>query len=68
MRQKEGRRKLSVVNIRAVSRGQNELIDKFKMVAGDMISIRGYIMEYTYIPAGIERKFARFGMNCNRKG
>ena len=32
---------LSEVNTRAVSRGQNELIGKFKMAAGDVISIRG---------------------------
>jgi hypothetical protein len=32
--------KLSEVNVRAVSRGQNELIDKFKMAAGGMICIR----------------------------
>ena len=29
------------VNSRAVSRGQNELIGKFKMAARDVISIRG---------------------------
>ena len=33
--------KLSEVNTRAVSREQNELIGKFKMAAGDVISIRG---------------------------
>ena len=32
--------KLSEVNTRAVSRGQNELIGEFKMAVGDMISIR----------------------------
>ena len=42
------KRKLSEVNIRAVSRGQNELIGKFKMVSGDVI--RGHVVEYTYIP------------------
>ena len=35
------KRKLAEVNTWAVSRGQNELIGKFKMVAGDVISIRG---------------------------
>ena len=35
------KRKLSEVNTRAVSRGQNELVAKFKMAAGDMVSIRG---------------------------
>ena len=30
--------KLSEVNTRAVSRGQNELIGKLKMATGDMIS------------------------------
>ena len=33
--------KLSEANTRALSRGQNELIGKFKMVTGDLISIRG---------------------------
>ena len=44
----EGRRnrgkiklKLSEVNTRAVPRGQNELIGKFKMATGNVISIRG---------------------------
>ena len=32
--------KSSEVNIRTVSRGQNELIGKFKMVAGDVVNIR----------------------------
>ena len=32
--------KLSGVNNRAVSRGQNELMGEFKMVGGDVISIR----------------------------
>ena len=32
-------RKLSEVNTRAVFRGQSELIGKFKLVAGDVISI-----------------------------
>ena len=44
------KRRLSEVNARAVSRGQNELVCKFKMVAGDMVNIRGQVMEYTYIP------------------
>ena len=38
------KRKLSEVNTRAESRRQNELVDKFKMVAGDMVSIRGQVM------------------------
>ena len=33
--------KLSEVNTRAVSRGQDELIVKFKRAVGDVISIRG---------------------------
>ena len=37
----EGKFKLSEVNARAVSRGQNELLGKFKRVAGDLVSIRG---------------------------
>ena len=41
--------------LRAVSRGQNELVGKFKMAAGDMVSTRGQIMEYRYIPTAIKR-------------
>ena len=37
------KRRLSEVNARAVSRRQNELVCKFKMVAGDMVSIRGQV-------------------------
>jgi hypothetical protein len=50
------KRKLSEVNTRAVSRGQNELVGKFKMATDDMVSIRGQVMEYMYIPAGIKRE------------
>ena len=39
------KRRLSEVNARAVSRGQNELVCKFKMAAGDMVSIRGQVMD-----------------------
>ena len=39
-----------------VSRKQNELVGKFKMAAGDLVSIRGQVMEYTYIPTGIKRE------------
>ena len=36
-----------------MSRGQNEMIGKFK-TAGDKVSIRGQVMEYTYIPTAIK--------------
>ena len=32
-----------------LSRGQNELVCKFKMAAGDKVSIRGQVMENMYI-------------------
>jgi hypothetical protein len=60
--------RLSEVNTRAMSRGQDELIGKFKMVAGDVISIRGQVLEYTYIPTEIERELVKFGMDGDRKG
>ena len=44
--------KLSEVNVRTESRRQNELVGKFKMVASEMVSVRGQVMEYTYIPTG----------------
>ena len=34
-------------------RRQNELVGKFKKAAGDMVIIRGQVIEYTYIPTGI---------------
>ena len=50
------KRKLSEINARAVSRRQNELVGKFKMAAGDIVSVRGQVMEYMYIPTGIKRE------------
>jgi hypothetical protein len=41
------KRKLSEVNTRAVSRGQNELVGKFKMT-GDMVCIWVQVMEYMF--------------------
>ena len=49
-------------------RRQNELVGKFKMVAGDMVSIRGQVMEYTYIPTGIKREMVRSGVDWHWKG
>ena len=54
------KRRLSEVNARGVSRGQNELVCKLKMTAGDMVSIRGQVMEYTYIPTGIKRELVSY--------
>ena len=48
------KRKLSEINARAVSRRQNELVGKFKMATGDMVSIVEQVMEYPYIPTGIK--------------
>ena len=59
--------KSSEGNTRAVSRGQNKLLDKFKMAEGDVISISEYVMEYTYIPTGIKRELVRSVLDCNRK-
>ena len=50
-----------------MSRGQDELVGKFKMAAGDMISIRGQVLEHRYIPTGIERELIKFGMDRDRK-
>ena len=61
------KRRLSEVNASAVSRGQNELVCKFKMAAGDMVSIRGQVMEYTYISTGIKRELVRFGVKLDYK-
>ena len=45
--------KLSEVNARTESRRQNKLVGKFKMAVSDLISVRGQVMECTYIPTGI---------------
>ena len=60
--------KLSGDYLKAVSRGQSKLVGKFKMAAGDVISIRGQVMEYPYIPTGIKRELVRFGVYCDWKG
>ena len=57
--------KLSEVNTRAVFRGQDKLIGKFRLVAGDVISVRGQVMEYTYFPTGIKRESVRSGVDCD---
>ena len=46
---------------------ENEFIGEFKMAVDDVISIRGLVMKYMYIPMGIETELVRFGMDCNRK-
>ena len=51
-----------------MSRGQNELAGKFKMEAGGVISIRGQVMEYTYIPTGIKGEMVRSGVDYHWKG
>jgi hypothetical protein len=56
------KRKLLEVNTRAVPRRQNELVGKFKMAAGDKVSIRGQVMEYMYIPTGIKRELVKSGV------
>ena len=40
------KRRLSEVNARAASRGQNELVGKFKMATSDKVSIRGQVSYY----------------------
>ena len=49
--------KLSQIYTRAVSKGQNESIGKFKMISIE-------VMEYIYIPTGNEREQVRFNVDC----
>ena len=44
------------------------MIGKFKMATGDVIIIRGQVMEDAYIPTGIKRELMRFGVDCDWKG
>ena len=62
------KRKLSEVNTRSVSTRHNKLVGKFTMAAGDMDSIRGQVMEYTYIPTGIKGELVRSGVDFDWKG
>jgi hypothetical protein len=62
------KKKLSEIYTRAGSRRHNELVCKFKMAAGDMVRIRGQVMEYTYIPTGIKRELVRSGVDSDWKG
>ena len=36
--------------------------------AGEIVSIRGQVMEYTYISTGIKREMVRSGVDCHWKG
>ena len=60
--------KLSEVNDRTWSRRQNELVSKFKMAARNLVSVRGQVMEYPYIPTGIKGEMVRSGLDCHWKG
>ena len=55
-------------SIPALSSGQDKFTGKFKMAEGDVISIWGQVMQYTYITTGIKRELVRFGMDCDWKG
>ena len=57
------KRKSSEVNTRAVSRRQNELVVKFKMAVGDLVSIREPV-----IPTGIKRELVRSGVDATGRG
>ena len=54
------------MNTRPVSRGQNELKGELKMAADDVISSRGQVMEYMYIPTGIKKLLVGFSMVCDQ--
>ena len=38
------------------------------MAASDLVSVRGQVMEYTYIPTGIKGEMVRSGVDCRWKG
>ena len=42
-----------------------EFVCKFKMAVGNMVSIRGQVMEYMYIPTGIKRELVRSGVDSD---
>ena len=57
-------RKLSEGNTKAVYRGQNELIGKFEMAVGDLISIGKYVIAKCNIFLGILQNVTLFPWNC----
>ena len=38
------------------------------MAASDLVSVRGQVMEYLYIPTGIKGEMVRSGVDCHWKG
>ena len=46
----------------------NELVGKFRKAASDLVSVRGQVMEYMYIPTGIKGEMVRSGVDCHWKG
>ena len=38
------------------------------MAASDLVSVRGQVMEYPYIPTGIKGEMVRSGVDCHWKG
>ena len=38
------------------------------MAASDLVSVRGQVMEYPYIPTGIKREMVRSGVDCHWMG
>ena len=38
------------------------MVSKFKMAASDLVSVRGQVMEYTYILTGIKGEMVRSGV------
>ena len=38
------------------------------MAVSDLVSVRGQVMEYPYIPTGIKGEMVRCGMDCHWKG
>ena len=44
------------------------MVSKFKMAASDLVSVRGQVMEYPYIPTGIKGEMVKSGVDCHWKG
>jgi hypothetical protein len=53
--------------ISGMSRGQDKLMGKFKMAAGDVVNIRGQVLECMHIPTEIERELVIFGIDGEQK-
>ena len=58
---------LSDIDISTVSGGQNELVDQFKIVAGDLIDFKGRFWNMYTFQQNLNQKFTSFNVDYKQK-